>query len=165
MLAANVPRTWLRVSASRSQSVQALLGRHRGSRHRAAEVGRTVSEPVRLCPESVRAIAAEVVAQLEERRGDSVLNIPRLVDAATVAAELNVSRAWVYDNADALGAIRLGEGERPRLRFDVERARATRARSAQESSRPSRGRPAAWRTDQTTKLLPIRGVADDERAA
>jgi hypothetical protein len=49
----------------------------------------------------------------------------RLVDAATLARELDVSRAWVYNHADELGAIPLGAGERPRLLFDLERAQQT----------------------------------------
>ena len=47
-----------------------------------------------------------------------------LVDAATVARALGVSRQWVYEHRAELGAQRLGAGERPRLRFDLERARA-----------------------------------------
>jgi hypothetical protein len=45
-----------------------------------------------------------------------------LVDAATVATQLGVSRGWVYRHADALGALRLGAGRRARLRFDLARA-------------------------------------------
>jgi hypothetical protein len=41
-----------------------------------------------------------------------------LVSAAEIARRFGVSRAWVYENADRLGAVRLGRGERPRLRFD-----------------------------------------------
>lgn len=48
----------------------------------------------------------------------------RLVDAATLASELDVDRAWVYANRDRLGVVKLGSGSRPRLRFDVEVARA-----------------------------------------
>lgn len=47
-----------------------------------------------------------------------------LVDAATLARELGVSRAWVYENADRIGAVRIGAGSKPRLRFDVTTARA-----------------------------------------
>ena len=61
----------------------------------------------------------------------------RLIDAATLARELNVSRTWVYDHADELGAIPLGAGERPRLLFDLERARQTaQARPSGRSPRP-----------------------------
>jgi hypothetical protein len=46
-----------------------------------------------------------------------------LVDARALAAELGVDRDWVYVNADRLGGVRLGDGPRARLRFDVERVR------------------------------------------
>jgi len=44
-----------------------------------------------------------------------------LVDAAEVARRYGIARSTVYDNADRLGAIRLGSGSRARLRFDPER--------------------------------------------
>lgn len=47
-----------------------------------------------------------------------------LVDAATLARLLGVSRSSVYAHAAELGAQRLGDGPRARLRFDVEVARA-----------------------------------------
>jgi hypothetical protein len=47
-----------------------------------------------------------------------------LVDAATVAGELGVSRDTVYAHAEELGGVQIGDGERPRWRFDLERARA-----------------------------------------
>ena len=40
-----------------------------------------------------------------------------LLSASQVAARLGVDRSWVYAHADELGAIRLGDGPRPRLRF------------------------------------------------
>ncbi len=43
---------------------------------------------------------------------------PDLVDAAELARRLGIRRSWVYAHADDLGAIRLGAGPRPRLRFD-----------------------------------------------
>jgi hypothetical protein len=59
-----------------------------------------------------------------------------LVDAGTVAAVLGVSRAWVYDHADELGGVRLGDGAKPRLRFDLN---AARERMACSASKPSQG--------------------------
>jgi hypothetical protein len=65
----------------------------------------------------VRALRAEVrVLQVQDASG-------ALVDAARIAAELGVSRQWVYQNRDRLGAIRVGSGPKGRLRFDIERAR------------------------------------------
>jgi predicted DNA-binding transcriptional regulator AlpA len=41
----------------------------------------------------------------------------RWLDAQEVAQRLGVSREWVYEHADELGARRIGSGRRPRLRF------------------------------------------------
>jgi hypothetical protein len=41
----------------------------------------------------------------------------RWLDAQGVAEQLGVSREWVYEHADELGARRIGNGPRPRLRF------------------------------------------------
>ncbi len=43
-----------------------------------------------------------------------------LVDAAAVANALNVSRDWVYAHAAELGGRRIGQGNRGRLRFDLD---------------------------------------------
>jgi len=68
----------------------------------------------------VEAVALRVV---ELMRNGSPLEPPRLVDAATLASELGVTRSWVYEHRDELGVVRLGAGTKPRLRFDVETAR------------------------------------------
>jgi hypothetical protein len=44
----------------------------------------------------------------------------RLVTAAEVAEWCGVERSWVYAHAEQLGARKIGTGERPRLRFDLE---------------------------------------------
>jgi len=59
---------------------------------------------------TIRAIAREV-ARLTGPGGG-------LLTASEVAVAFNVARGWVYAHADELGAIRLGDGPRPRLRFD-----------------------------------------------
>jgi hypothetical protein len=46
----------------------------------------------------------------------------RLATPAELAAILGVSRAFVYDHGEQLGAIRLGSGPRARLRFDPDEA-------------------------------------------
>ena len=60
-----------------------------------------------------------------------------LVDAAQLAAELGVSRDWVYEHAGELGALRLGNGPKARLRFDPVAARAALACWGSERSHPS----------------------------
>jgi hypothetical protein len=41
------------------------------------------------------------------------------VDAATIARRFGVTRAWVYQHKADLGAMPLGSGPKPRLRFDT----------------------------------------------
>jgi hypothetical protein len=75
----------------------------------------------------VEAVAQRVV-ELLHTESHSPLGL-RLVDAATLAAELGVERSWVYAHRAELGAIQLGSGSKPRLRFDVNMARELLARS------------------------------------
>jgi hypothetical protein len=63
----------------------------------------------------------------------------RLVDAAAVATALGVDRSWVYRHALELGGVPLGDGPRPRLRFDLEAASERFACLAGERSHPASG--------------------------
>lgn len=83
-----------------------------------------------------------------------------LVDAATLARELGVSRQFVYDHAEELGGLRFGSGRRPRLRFEL--ATAKRAWGHITDGRPQgrvRETPPTRRRRQapTPALLPLRG--------
>ncbi|MGI8730822.1 MAG: hypothetical protein ACR2LK_12685 [Solirubrobacteraceae bacterium] len=104
--------------------------------------------------ETVDAIARRVVDLLREEQ----LGAPRLADASQLARLLGVERSWIYDHATQLGAIRLGDGPRGRLRFDVDRALAAWTQHAQPVE-PAPGTPAPRRRAprDTTALLPIRG--------
>lgn len=64
--------------------------------------------------------------------------LPRspLIDASALAVELGVSRAFVYEHAAELLAIRLGAGPRARLRFDPIAARDALSRYGSERSQP-----------------------------
>jgi hypothetical protein len=62
---------------------------------------------------SLHALAREVAKLVG--RGDPVGG---LLTARQVAARFNVDRSWVYAHAHELGVIRIGDGPRPRLRFD-----------------------------------------------
>jgi hypothetical protein len=70
---------------------------------------------VRLTEEQIDRIAERVAERLREPTRS------QLVDAATLAGQLGVSRDFVYAHARALGGKRLGRGPRERLRFDRER--------------------------------------------
>jgi hypothetical protein len=114
---------------------------------------------------SVEAVARRVV-ELIRGEGDS-FSARGLVDAATLAAELGVERSWVYTHRDELGAMQLGTGPKPRLRFDVEAARAVLARSHSKGSHepklPAPARSSARRRPRrmgnSPPLLPIKGTA------
>lgn len=90
--------------------------------------------------ELAEVVAARVVELLEwpDRRQTT-----GLATAAEVAEELGVHKSWVYANQKRLGGIRLGDGPRARLRFDLERARRAvdNERSEQQGPGRSRGRP------------------------
>jgi hypothetical protein len=77
-----------------------------------------------------------------------------LVDAAEIARRFGVSRDFVYDHADELGALRLGVGPKARLRFDPARVgsvlRALPEKAVKPRRRPRRGQ-------RNSALLPIRG--------
>jgi hypothetical protein len=67
---------------------------------------------------SIEAVARRVVELIRDEGGSPTGR--RLVDAATLATELGVDRSWVYSHSGQLGAVKLGTGSKPRLRFDRE---------------------------------------------
>jgi len=80
-----------------------------------------------LTPEAIEQIAQRVAQLLGHDQSRGPVD---LLDASTLARRLGVSRDWVYEHANELGAITLGDGSRPRLRFDAEVAEeALRART------------------------------------
>jgi len=92
---------------------------------------------------TIRAIAREV-ARLTGPGGG-------LLTATDVAVAFNVARGWVYAHADELGALRLGDGPRRRLRFDPAIVtQQLQARRGRTSASPPSNRMAA-----VVPLLPI----------
>lgn len=122
------------------------------------------SARIKLDPPTVEAIARRVVEILEQRG----LQNGELVDAAELARRFGIERSWVYSHAIELGAVKLGSGPKPRLRFDPQiAARVLRkageqtkadppARSGKRADRPSAG------GGSEVQLLPIRGEGEDE---
>lgn len=112
---------------------------------------------IRLAPEAIEALAlrvAELLAAAPPAVGAS--RARKMLSAAEVAELFGVSRRWVYDNAEALGARRLGAGVRPRLRFDPDEV----AERIDELGRRAAGRgSAAMRGDCRTDSLPGRSRA------
>jgi hypothetical protein len=77
-------------------------------------------------------VAREVIGRIGAKREREFL------DASQLARVLGVERDWIYEHQEQLGAIRLGNGRRPRLRFEF-----TRAVEALDELPPARGvRPA-----------------------
>ncbi len=109
----------------------------------------------RLHPDDVELIARRVV-ELQALRPAR----PALVDAATLAREIGM-RAWVYEHRDELGAVQVGDGEKPRLRFNLERALAgfDVLTEKPRATAPARQAPRSRRRDgdSTVPLLPIAG--------
>jgi hypothetical protein len=64
-------------------------------------------------------IASRVIEIVRRELGVSAPARVELIDAREVARRSGFSRAWVYENAGRLGAVRIGDGRRPRLRFDA----------------------------------------------
>jgi hypothetical protein len=111
---------------------------------------------LKLAPEVIDAIARRVVELLA--RGVPARH--ELVDAAELARRLGVERSWVYTHAIQLGAIKLGNGRRPRLRFDpqvaIERIRA-RERQGTNEGPPQRAPQPRPADGERPRLLPIKG--------
>jgi len=107
-----------------------------------------------LDPAEIEAIATRVAELLRNAPPPS-----GLLSATQLAQHLGLSRAWIYEHARELGAIQLGAGSKPRLRFDLTTAKTALTRTdhgptalaVPEAPRPRRrpGKP----TDTT--LLPI----------
>jgi hypothetical protein len=122
------------------------------------------SARIRLDPQATEAIARRVVELLEQRG----LQRRELVDAAELARRFGMERSWVYSHAIELGAVKLGSGPKPRLRFDPEiAARVLRkvgevpaadppARSGKRAGQPQ------GRESSEVRLLPIHGQGENQ---
>jgi len=128
--------------------------------------GGMASPRIRLDPQTVEAIARRVV-ELLEKRG---LQRRELVDAAELARRLGIERSWVYSHAIELGAVKLGTGAKPRLRFDPEIAARVlqKVDGKQAADPPARSGKRAGQpqgSESRVELLPIRGQDDSGSAA
>ncbi len=78
---------------------------------------------LKLTPGEIEAIVSRVGELLRSKAGGRPAPPqpgPRLVTAAEVAQWCGVERSWVYAHAEQLGARKIGTGQRPRLRFDLD---------------------------------------------
>jgi hypothetical protein len=122
-----------------------------------------VSERGRFDPRDLAILADLISCRLIEHL--EAPTTPCFIDAATVARRFGVSAQWVRENAERLGAVRLGDGPRPRLRFDPNRVAEVlnaRCRSGESdlAETPAVERVSACRPNNRTGndpgLLPIR---------
>ena len=122
------------------------------------------SSRIKLDPQAVEAIARRVV-EILERRG---LQGRELVDAAELARRLGIERSWVYSHAIELGAVKLGSGPKPRLRFDSQIAARVLRRVGGESAAdpPARSGTRAGQPSGSAggdvRLLPVRGEGEKD---
>jgi len=119
----------------------------------------------RLHPDDVAAIARQVVALLRDEP-----QAPRLLTAEQVADRFGIGAAWVREHAVELGVLRLGDGPRPRLRFNADTVGdaltaccAHRASTAPEAPVPTTGTVGrgAKRAGTTSGSLPVRQLRLD----
>ncbi len=118
---------------------------------------------IRLDPQTIEAIARRVV-ELLEKRG---LQRRELVDAAELARRLGIERSWVYSHAIELGAVKLGKGAKPRLRFDPEIAAQVLRRvdgkpAADPPARSGKRASQPLGSEDRVELLPIHGSGESD---
>jgi hypothetical protein len=125
-----------------------------------------MSGSLQLDQQSAELLADLVADRLTDRLASHLLGNQPLLNAATVARRLGRSREWVYRHAAEMGAVRLGDGKRPRLGFEP--SKVAEYLGACETSRRAAGsehpiaEPKRRYTGASTKrqggdLLPIRG--------
>ena len=109
--------------------------------------------------ELARLVADRLAGQLEQRRAHG-----GLVTAGELAERLGVDRDFVYEHAAKLGARRLGDGPKARLRFDAGEAEqaitclaSRRSQAADPAPALASPRRSRRRSGTTVDLLPIRG--------
>ena len=79
---------------------------------------------VDLTPQAVEQVASRV-AQMLQRQQQQSAEIPGakeqqgFLNVAQLARHLGLNPAWIYEHADELGAIRIGDGPKARIRFDL----------------------------------------------
>ena len=132
-----------------------------------------MTAPVRLAAEDLEQLdrIERMLELVLERMGDTPATpgSGELVDAAEIARRFNLTPATVRARADEFGAIRVGDGPRPRLRFDPARVVAAlgagdllhheqSATTGEAPAQPTiRRRRRAARVGTDPELLPIRG--------
>jgi hypothetical protein len=102
--------------------------------------------------QDVEAVAREIVDLLNDRAPARPY-----VDTATLAALLGCSEDWVRGHAAELRAVRLGDGPKGALRFDVASVEEALERRRLDKADPPRRqtRPGPPRRPRNVRLLPL----------
>jgi len=93
---------------------------------------------LRLAPESIEALAVRLAELIGGGPTTEPVPDKDMISAAEVSWRWGVSRRWVYAHREKLGAVPIGDGPRPRLRFDP---RVVAARLGSPDGRPRPARP------------------------
>lgn len=118
---------------------------------------------LRLAPESIEALAVRLAEILVTDPEDPPgAEEDGMISAARVAELWEVRRRWVYEHRDDLGAVELGRGPRPRLRFDpgVVAERIGAPRAGRHDGRPDRRRSTWTRASRRSDSLSSRTRAN-----
>jgi hypothetical protein len=82
---------------------------------------------VDLTPQAVEQVAVRVAQLLQRQQQNQAQRHASestgMLTVAELAQHLHLNRAWVYEHADELGAIRVGSGPKARIRFDLHTAK------------------------------------------
>jgi hypothetical protein len=114
---------------------------------------------VDLTPQAVEQVATRVAQllhrQQEDRERQRVSEPVGMFTVSQLAQHLHLNRAWVYEHADELGAIRLGDGPKARLRFDLHTAKTALGRQqADREPAPAAPKPRKPRRPQPSPYSP-----------
>lgn len=119
---------------------------------------------VDLPPELVEKIAERAAALVAERvvdrlRAEGATAPSTLLDPAETARRFGVSRDFLYEHSERLGAIRLGDGPRARLRFNPDIVAEALGTTTTPSIVPRKSKRQRRPAQSDVELLPIRGRA------
>lgn len=124
---------------------------HRGVQSEAQPQDEGIVVALELSDDQLDLIAERVAEKLRRSTSES----RTFVDASELATHLKTSRDYIYAHAAELGGVRIGDGPRPRWRFDLARAREVCWADAPTPARP-RLRPRRQTLGNAPDLLPIR---------
>jgi hypothetical protein len=85
---------------------------------------------VDLTPQAVEQVASRVAQLLHrQQQHQEQREMIGMLTVSQLAQHLSLNRAWVYEHAEELGAIRVGHGPKARIRFDLHTAKTALQRA------------------------------------